>query len=378
MTFYEQGRKKGDFESGIRMALQSILVSPRFLFRLEQTAPAARPANAAGSYRISDQELASRLSFFLWGTAPDADLMKAAAQGTLRTPGGLEKQVRRMLADRRSESLSTRFAGQWLRLQDLEKIHPDYLLYPQYDDTLSQAMQRETELFFDSIVRDDRDVLDLLDRRLQLRERAPRQALRHSERHGQRVPARATAGLPPRTPGAGQHPDADVGRRPHVAGAARQVGDGSPARDAAAAAAAQRAAARRGEGRDRRQDALDARTDGGASQESRVHLLPSRDRSARPRARELRRDRGVAHQGQRSAGRLGRRPLRRHEDERTHGPARRHPEARRHLPPELHREPDDVRARPPGRVRGHAGDSHDHPGRRDRITTGCRRTFWES
>jgi mono/diheme cytochrome c family protein len=162
MTFYEQGRRKGDFESGIRMALQSILVSPRFLFRLEQAAPAARPANAAGSYRVSDQELASRLSFFLWGTAPDADLMKAAAQGTLRTPGGLEKQVRRMLADRRSESLSTRFAGQWLRLQDLEKIHPDYLLYPQYDDTLSQAMQRETELFFDSIVRDDRDVLDLL------------------------------------------------------------------------------------------------------------------------------------------------------------------------------------------------------------------------
>jgi hypothetical protein len=162
MTFYEQGRRKGDFESGIRMALQSMLVSPRFLFRLEQAAPATKLVNAAGSYRVSDQELTSRLSFFLWGTAPDADLMKAAALGTLRTPAGLEKQVRRMLADRRSESLSTRFAGQWLRLQDLEKIHPDYLLYPQYDDTLSQAMQRETELFFDSIVRDDHDVLDLL------------------------------------------------------------------------------------------------------------------------------------------------------------------------------------------------------------------------
>src|SRR5471030_3019214 len=143
------------------MALQSVLMSPRFLFRLEQ-APKATLVKAASVYRVSDQDLASRLSFFLWGAAPDADLTKAASAGALRTPAGLEKQVRRMLADRRSESLSTRFAGQWLRLQDLEKIHPDYLIYPQYDDTLSQAMQRETELFFDSIVREDRPALDLL------------------------------------------------------------------------------------------------------------------------------------------------------------------------------------------------------------------------
>ena len=164
MTFYEQGRKTGDFESGIRMALQSVLMSPRFLFRLEQAPPAPPTAVAKGSstYRISDQDLASRLSFFLWGTAPDADLLKAAGLGALRTPAGLEKQVRRMLSDRRSEALSTRFAGQWLRLQDLEKIHPDYLLFPQYDDTLAQAMQHETELFFDSIVGEDRPVLDLL------------------------------------------------------------------------------------------------------------------------------------------------------------------------------------------------------------------------
>jgi hypothetical protein len=141
------------------MALQSVLMSPRFLFRLEQ-APVAVKASSA--YRLSDQELASRLSFFLWGTAPDADLLKAASLGTLRTAPGLEKQVRRMLSDRRSEALATRFAAQWLRLQDLEKIHPDYLLFPQYDDTLAQAMLRETELFFDSIVREDRSVLDLL------------------------------------------------------------------------------------------------------------------------------------------------------------------------------------------------------------------------
>ena len=161
MTFYEQGRKNGDFENGIRMALQSVLVSPRFLFRLEQ-APAVKTVKASQTYRISDQDLASRLSFFLWGAVPDAELLKAASVGTLRTAAGLEKQVRRMLADRRSGALATRFAGQWLRLQDLEKIHPDYLIYPQYDDTLAQAMQRETELFFDSIVREDRPVVDLL------------------------------------------------------------------------------------------------------------------------------------------------------------------------------------------------------------------------
>ena len=161
LEFYARGRKTGDFENGIRLALQSILVSPRFLFRLEQ-APAAQLKTASAPYRIGDQELASRLSFFLWGAGPDAELMKAASSGALRTSAGVDKQVRRMLADQRSEALSRRFAGQWLRLQDLEKMIPDYLLFPQYDDTLAQAMSRETELFFDSIVREDRNVLDLL------------------------------------------------------------------------------------------------------------------------------------------------------------------------------------------------------------------------
>jgi len=159
MQFYAQGRQRGDFESGVRMALQSILASPRFLFRLEQ-APAV--TRAAAPVRISDQDLASRLSFFLWDTVPDAELVKAAAQGALRTPAGLERQVRRMLADSRAEALSTRFASQWLRLQDLDQIFPDYLLYPQYDEPLARAMRRETELFFDSIVREDRSVLELL------------------------------------------------------------------------------------------------------------------------------------------------------------------------------------------------------------------------
>ena len=158
MKFYEQGRKKGGFEPGIRMAVQSILMSPRFLFRLEEQPAGVRTA----TYRIGDEDLASRLSFFLWGTAPDAELLRAASIGSLRTPAGVEKQVRRMLADQRSEALATRFGSQWLRLQDVDKIFPDYLLYPQYDDTLARAMKRETELFFDSIVREDRKVTDLL------------------------------------------------------------------------------------------------------------------------------------------------------------------------------------------------------------------------
>jgi hypothetical protein len=162
LEFYARGRKTGDFENGIRLALQSMLVSPRFLFRLEQ-APSSAPALKTVStvHRVTDQELASRLSFFLWGAGPDAELVKAANAGTLRTSLGLEKQVRRMIADKRSEALSTRFASQWLRLQDLEKMIPDYLLFPQYDDTLAQSMTRETELFFDSIVREDRSVMDL-------------------------------------------------------------------------------------------------------------------------------------------------------------------------------------------------------------------------
>jgi Protein of unknown function (DUF1592)/Protein of unknown function (DUF1588)/Protein of unknown function (DUF1587)/Protein of unknown function (DUF1585)/Protein of unknown function (DUF1595) len=166
MKFYEQGREKGGFESGIRLATQSILMSPRFLFRLEEQPFDSAQGKPAGirnaTYRIADEDLASRLSFFLWGTVPDAELVRAAGVGSLRTAAGIEKQVRRMLADKRSEAISTRFGSQWLRLQDLDKIFPDYLLYPQYDDTLAKAMKKETELFFDSIVREDRSLIDLI------------------------------------------------------------------------------------------------------------------------------------------------------------------------------------------------------------------------
>jgi mono/diheme cytochrome c family protein len=159
MGFYEEGRKQGDFESGVRLAIQAILANPRFVFRLEQ---APQTLRAGQTYRINDIDLASRLSFFLWGTVPDAELVAAARNGALGTRAGLTKQVRRMLADARAEAVATRFGAQWLRLQDIDKNRPDPLLYPQWDDTLADSFRRETELFFDSLVREDRSVLDLL------------------------------------------------------------------------------------------------------------------------------------------------------------------------------------------------------------------------
>jgi hypothetical protein len=159
LRFYEEGREAGGFESGIRTALQAMLASPHFILRLEE---APRSVKAGQTYRIGDIALASRLSFFLWAAPPDAELVKAASAGSLKNPVILEKQVRRMLADPRAAALAGRFASQWLRLQDLEKIHPDPLLYPQYDHTLAEAMVQETELLFENIVRSDRDVLELL------------------------------------------------------------------------------------------------------------------------------------------------------------------------------------------------------------------------
>ena len=159
LPFYRQGATTGGFDVGMRTALQAMLSSLHFIFRVETT-----PAGvAAGSvYRIADDDLASRLSFFLWGTIPDQELIDLAGKGTLSQPAVFEREVRRMLADPRSEALGTRFASQWLRLQDLKKVEPDALAFPYYDATLSDAMMRETELFFDYVVRADRPALELL------------------------------------------------------------------------------------------------------------------------------------------------------------------------------------------------------------------------
>ena len=159
MGLYEKGRAGDDFEAGVKMALQAILASPKFLFRLEETPIMVK---AGEIYRISDLDLASRLSFFLWGSGPDADLLRDAKAQTLSSPLVLDRQVKRMLKDPRAEALSTRFASQWLRLQDLDKIHPDALLYPMYDATLASGLRLETQLLFGHIVSEDRSVLELL------------------------------------------------------------------------------------------------------------------------------------------------------------------------------------------------------------------------
>ena len=162
MTLYEAGASQGDFETGVRMALEGILASPHFVFRFEE--PPQAPTNdavAADSFILDDLDLASRLSFFLWATGPDAELLRVATEGRLSSSNELERQVHRMLADPRAETLSTRLAAQWLRLPDLEKIHPDVRTYPDFDEQLKFAMRRETELFFHNLVEEDRGLLEL-------------------------------------------------------------------------------------------------------------------------------------------------------------------------------------------------------------------------
>jgi hypothetical protein len=184
MRFYAQGRAAGGFEAGIRMALQAMLASPHFLFRIEvdpgracgapsplcgsakkrlpHNGPQPASVRPGGDYQIRDRALASRLSFFLWSEPPDSTLLKQAESGQLHDLTVLDAQVRRMLADPRSLALSTRFAAQWLRLQDVAKVRPDAVKYPNYDGTIERDLMSETELFFDSIVRNDASVLDLL------------------------------------------------------------------------------------------------------------------------------------------------------------------------------------------------------------------------
>jgi mono/diheme cytochrome c family protein len=159
MKFYSDGRKEGDFEYAIGGAIEAILASPQFLFKLESTPAALRAGQA---FRLGDQELASRLSYFIWGAAPDAELAKLAAAGRLSAPGIYEKQIARLVADPRSAGLSTRFARQWLRLGDVDSVLPDAVAYPYFDRTLGDAFIKESELFFDSLVREDRSILDLL------------------------------------------------------------------------------------------------------------------------------------------------------------------------------------------------------------------------
>ena len=160
LYFYAEGAAQEGFELGVRMGLQSILVSPEFLFRLEREPLDAQPGQ---SYRLSDVELATRLSFFLWATAPDEELVEVAASGRLSNPAVLEAQVERMLEDPRSETLATRFAHQWLRLQDVGEIWPQAYLYPDFTGQLADALVRETELLFGYLVEEDRSLFELFE-----------------------------------------------------------------------------------------------------------------------------------------------------------------------------------------------------------------------
>jgi cytochrome c551/c552 len=160
MTFYQQGRNDGNFDTGIERALQRILADPEFVFRKE-----AEPEKLAAdqNYRISDLELASRLSFFLWSSIPDDELIDVAGKNKLHEPAVLEQQVRRMLADSRADRLVINFTGQWLNLRALQTWAPTVSLFPDFDDNLRLAMRKETELFVGSVVHEDRSLIDLLD-----------------------------------------------------------------------------------------------------------------------------------------------------------------------------------------------------------------------
>ena len=288
MPFFTKGAQKDGFEGGVRGAVEAILVSPHFIFRLERQPDTVR----AGNYRVTDVDLASRLSFFLWGTVPGQGAATVAAQRRLSDPVVLEKQTRRMLADPRAEALGERFAAMWLRLQDIDKVKPDPNFYPNFDDNLAGMMRKETIMFFNNLVREDRSLMDLYTANYSFM----------NERLARHYGITGVAGndfrkvtypddAPPRNPRSGQHAGADVDGQPHLTGAARQVGHGSAARHAAAAAAAKRArprGRRRSQGRPR---ADDASADGNPSREPDMQFVSPVHGSDWPVARQLRRHR---------------------------------------------------------------------------------------
>ena len=159
MEFYQAGRNEGSFDAGIEASLQRILTDPEFIYRGEPESLALAPGR---TYRVGDLELASRLSFFLWSSIPDDELLKIASQGKLKDPVVLEQQVRRMLADPKSQSLVENFTGQWLNVRGMQAMEPVVNLFPDFESTLREAFRREAELFFGSVIQEDRSILDLL------------------------------------------------------------------------------------------------------------------------------------------------------------------------------------------------------------------------
>ena len=291
LSFYREGYADGGFDVGIETALRALLASPEFLFRVERD-PAGVAAGTA--YRVSDLELATRLSFFLWSSLPDDELVETAAADRLRHPAVLEAQVRRMLADPRAETLTTNFASQWLHLRNLDAVRPDSRRFPDFDDNLRQGFRRETQLLFQSIVDEDRSVTDPPHRRLHVRQRASREALRDSRYLRRPFPPRHLARGEParRSARPREHLDGDLLRDPDIAGAARKVDSREPARRAAAGPTAQCAAARRAPVDDR--GGHDARADGGPPGQSGVRGVSQEHGPGRTVDGELRRHRPVA------------------------------------------------------------------------------------
>jgi hypothetical protein len=159
MSFYGAGRREGSFDRGVELATRAVLVSPKFVFRVERDPAGVTPGSP---YRVSDVDLASRLSFFLWSSIPDDELLDLASRGQLNKPAVLDAQVRRMLADPRAQALVDNFAGQWLHIRNLRNTTPDKNDFPDFDDNLRQAFERELELFVGSVITEDRSVLDLM------------------------------------------------------------------------------------------------------------------------------------------------------------------------------------------------------------------------
>ncbi len=225
LAFFSEGRKEGSFEDGVEYALRLLLASPQFLVRAEREPATVR---AGEIYRITDLELASRLSFFLWSSIPDDELVAVAAQGKLRQPVVLAQQVRRMLKDPRSEALVTNFGQQLLYLRNLPATSPDGIFYPNWDDELRHSLRRESELFFESILRDDRSVRELLTADYTFVNERLARHYGHSARLRLAVPASDAAagdGLSPRAARQGQLSVGDVDAElSFVASQARRLG----------------------------------------------------------------------------------------------------------------------------------------------------------
>ena len=255
LGFYDAGRTEGSFDAGIQLALERLLIAPDFLFRIERDPTDIAPATA---YRLSDVAIASRLSFFLWSSVPDDELLDLAERGELDDPAVLEQQTRRMLGDPRSKALVDNFAGQWLYLRALKGVVPDATAFPEFDENLREAFQQETELFLESQLREDRSVLDVLNADYTFVNEA-RRALRDPRRLRQPLPARGARRRARRAAGrylrSRQPADRDVVSEPDVAGSAWQVGADEHPWDAASTPASRHTrpagARRRGPARDR-------------------------------------------------------------------------------------------------------------------------------